>query len=190
MIIYRDILTGDELFSDNFKVELVGPNKNIIRIKVKRVSESTSVDIDIGANPSAEEQAEALEEGVISNFNVCTNHQLQEVPGYTLKEYQGVFKKYVKKLEKKKQEEIEELENEGNKGGKADKLKEELENFKATIGDDVKQVFAQGLKKKEFQFFSGESMDPEAMIALLSYADNDPDPYMYYIKFGLLEEKQ
>ncbi|XP_063967065.1 translationally-controlled tumor protein homolog [Lytechinus pictus] len=190
MIIYRDILTNDELFSDNFKMELVGPNKNIIRIKVKRVTETTSANIDIGANPSAEEQAEALEDSSVTNFDVCTNHQLVEVPGYTLKEFQGVFRKYVKRLEKKKREEIEELENEGNKGGKADKMKEELENFKATIGDDVKQVFAQGLKKKEFLFFSGESMDPDAMVALLSFEDGDPDPYMYYIKFGLLEEKQ
>ncbi|KAJ2130379.1 hypothetical protein IW136_005575, partial [Coemansia sp. RSA 678] len=52
MLIYKDILTGDELFSDAFDVQDVG---GAYEVDCKMITISSSGEIDIGGNPSAEE---------------------------------------------------------------------------------------------------------------------------------------
>ena len=41
---------------------------------------------------------------------------------------------------------------------------------------------------KNWQFFMGESMNPEGMVVLMDFRD-DGSPYMWYFKDGLVEEK-
>ncbi|CAG8719599.1 3635_t:CDS:1, partial [Racocetra fulgida] len=55
------------------------------------------VDVDIGANPSAEEQEEALDESSTQVNNVVNAFRLQETQ-YDKKSYTAYLKKYVKKL--------------------------------------------------------------------------------------------
>lgn len=44
---------------------------------------------------------------------------------------------------------------------------------------------------QDLQFFTGESMNPDGMIAILDYKDFDGEerPIFYFPKYGLLEEK-
>lgn len=67
------------------------------------VTVKKGVDIDIGANPSAEEAEEALEEGSEQVNNVVHAFNLQEI-SFDKKAYQGYLKKYVKKLAEKVKE--------------------------------------------------------------------------------------
>src|SRR5437588_7747515 len=60
-------------------------------------------DVDIGANPSAEEQEETLEEGTIQVNNVINAFRLQET-SFDKKSYTGYLKKYMKTLADRVQE--------------------------------------------------------------------------------------
>ena len=42
---------------------------------------------------------------------------------------------------------------------------------------------------KKWEFFTGESMDPDGMVALLDYKEENDTPYMWFFKDGLIEEK-
>ncbi|MTV29313.1 hypothetical protein FTX61_28685, partial [Nitriliruptoraceae bacterium ZYF776] len=79
MIIYKDFLTGDELFSDAFPIKKI--NDHIWEVEGKMIKVKEGVDDAlIGANPSAEEGGEAVEDGVVSVINVVYSHQLEELP--------------------------------------------------------------------------------------------------------------
>jgi hypothetical protein len=67
------------------------------------VTVKKGVDIDIGANPSAEEAEEALEDGSEQVNNVIHAFNLQEI-SFDKKAYQSYLKKYVKKLADKVKE--------------------------------------------------------------------------------------
>lgn len=42
---------------------------------------------------------------------------------------------------------------------------------------------------KDYEFFVGETMNPEAMVALLNYREDGITPYLTMFKDGLKEEK-
>jgi hypothetical protein len=65
---------------------------------------------------------------------------------------------------------------------------DQVDVFKTNIQKFTKEMLG---KFKDLSFYTGESMDPEAMIAILDYKDVDGEevPVMYFFKHGLLEEK-
>ncbi|CAB4436418.1 unnamed protein product [Rhizophagus irregularis] len=79
MIIYKDVFHPEEEFcSDAYPMKLI--DDVVFEVDCQLVTVKKGVDIDIGANPSAEEAEEALEEGseqvnnpkskkVLGNFN-------------------------------------------------------------------------------------------------------------------------
>jgi hypothetical protein len=94
MLLYSDILSDDEMFSDAFPLYSCSPHLlrsssdpfHIIRklvddivyeVNCALVTVKAGADIDIGANPSAEEQEEALEEGASQVNNVVHSFRLQ-----------------------------------------------------------------------------------------------------------------
>ena len=42
---------------------------------------------------------------------------------------------------------------------------------------------------KDYEFYVGESMDPEGMVALLNYREDGVTPYFTFFKDGLIQEK-
>ena len=60
--------------------------------------------------------------------------------------------------------------------------------FVKNIPNVVKMILA-GIKENKFQFFQGESMNPEGMIGLLNYREDGVTPYFIFFKDGLEEEK-
>jgi hypothetical protein len=126
-----------------------------------------------GSNASAEEADEGTDEASESGIDIVLNHRLVETGFPDKKAFTDYLKSYMKKVVKYLEE--------NNKAG-------EVESFKANISKVMKELLG---RFKDMQFFTGESMDPEAMICMCEYQDinGTEKPIMMFFKHGLLEEK-
>lgn len=166
MNIYKCIITNDELFSNTFKMK---ETEIFYEVEGKTVIRTEGFDESlISANASAEEVAEGTDSSSISGVDIVLNHNLQET-AYTKKQYLAQMKDYVKAVRAHL-----EVSNPSR-----------VPVFMAEVQNEVKKIvkdFAQ------YQFFTGESMNPDGMVVLLNYREDDT-PYMLFIKDGLLVEK-
>merc|ERR1712223_1033018 len=145
----------------------------LIRSDRKHVSR-TQDDIQLeGANASAEEADEGTDAASESGVDVILNHRLVETGFGSKKDYTVYLKDYMKKV-------IAYLEE--------NDMKDQVEGFKKNI----QAVMGDLLKKfKDLQFFTGESMNPDAMILMVEYRDVDGEerPIIMGFKHGLREVK-
>jgi len=171
MKIYKDIFTGDEMFSDTYKVKLV--DDVIYEVYGKLVTRKSG-DVEIaGFNPSAEEADEGTDEAVESGVDVVLNHRLQESFAFgDKKSYTLYLKDYMKKLVARLEE----------------KAPDQVEVFKTNMNKVMKDILS---RFKELQFFTGTSMDIDGIVGLLEYREIDGDsvPVLMFFKHGLEEEK-
>ncbi|XP_064549463.1 translationally-controlled tumor protein homolog [Drosophila montana] len=171
MKIYKDIITGDEMFADTYKMKLV--DEVIYEVYGKLVSRSQG-DIAIeGFNPSAEEQDEGTDASVETGVDVVLNHRLQESFAFgDKKSYTLYLKDYMKKVLEKLQE----------------KSPDQVDVFKTNMNKAMKDILG---RFKELQFFTGESMDVDGMVAMCEYRDINGEsvPVFMFFKHGLDEEK-
>jgi len=126
-----------------------------------------------GANPSAEDADEGTDDLVESGVDVVINHRLCETYAFSDKKaYTAYLKEYMKKIIAKLSE---------NKP-------EEVDTFKNNINKQMKEILG---RFKELQFFTGESMECEGMVAMCEYRDIDgtQKPVFMFFKHGLEEEK-
>ncbi|XP_017279410.1 translationally-controlled tumor protein homolog [Kryptolebias marmoratus] len=169
MIIYKCLISNDEMFSDTFKVK---ESESGIFYEVEGqtvIRKELFSDDLISANASAEEASEASESSTVSGVDIILNHHLCETP-FDKKQYMAYIKEYVKAIKAKLQE--------TNPG--------RVESFMADVQPEVKKVIA---NIKNYQFFTGESMNPEGMVGLLDYREDGITPFMLFFKDGLLVEK-
>ncbi|KDR22210.1 translationally-controlled tumor protein homolog [Zootermopsis nevadensis] len=171
MRLYKDIFTGDEMFSDTFKIKLV--DEVLYEVYGKLITRKQgNVQIE-GFNPSAEEASEGVDEAVESGVDVVLNHNLHETYAFgDKKSFTAYLKEYMKKL-------IQKLEAESP---------DEVGVFKINTNKVMKDILG---RFKDLQFFTGESMDIDGMVAMLEYRDIDGDsiPVLMFFKHGLEEEK-
>lgn len=171
MRIYKDIFTGDEMFSDTYKMKLV--DDVVYEVYGKLVSRKAG-DIEIaGFNPSAEDADEGTDEIVESGVDVVLNHRLQETYAFNdKKSYTLYLKDYMKKLVAKLEE----------------NAPDQVEVFKTNMNKVMKDILG---RFKELQFFTGESMDIDGLVALMEYREIDGQsvPVLMFFKHGLEEEK-
>jgi len=164
MLLYKDILTGDEMFSDAFPVKEV--DGIVYEVDCAMIVVKDGADVDIGANPSAEEQEEALADGATQINNVVYSFRLQSTQ-FDKKSYLACLKDYMKAIEKELPED--------RKGD----FKQAAQAFaKKVVGDF-----------KNYEFYIGESMNPDGMVALLNYREDGVTPYFTFWKDGLKEMK-
>ncbi|XP_070832390.1 translationally-controlled tumor protein homolog isoform X1 [Chaetodon trifascialis] len=169
MIIYKCVISGDEMFSDTFKVK-VSDNEIFYEVEGKSVTRKDSIDDALlGANPSAEGEAEAADESSVSGIDIVLNHKLVET-SFDKKSYLPYMKEYMKAIKAHLQE----------------TNPERVEKFMADAPAAVKMILGD---IKNFQFFTGESMNTDGMVALLNYREDGITPYMLFFKDGLLIEK-
>ncbi|KAF6738711.1 Translationally-controlled tumor-like protein [Oryzias melastigma] len=167
MIIYKCLITGDEMFSDIYKIK---ETDIFYEVEGKTVTRTEGFDDAlIGANASAEEATEANESSTVSGVDIVLNHSLQET-GFDKKQYLAYIKDYLKAIKTKLQE--------TNPG--------RVEKFMAEAQVAVKGVVG---NIKNYQFYTGESMNPEGMVGLLDYREDGVTPYMLFFKDGLEIEK-
>jgi len=170
MLLFNDIISGDEMFSDVFNPKEVGGIA--YEIDCKMIQNRKGVDVDIGANASTEEAAEELEEGVEIVNNVVDAFQLSGT-SFDKKSYMTYIKGYVKNLKKA-------LEAKGASS-------EEITAFEKGAPVFLKETIL--AKFKDFEFYTGSSMNPDGMVALLNYREDGITPYLTFWKHGLREEK-
>ncbi|KAJ8670292.1 hypothetical protein QAD02_001551 [Eretmocerus hayati] len=171
MRIYKDIFTGDEMFSDTYKMKLVD---DVIYEVYGKLVQRKEGDVKLdGFNPSAEEADEGTDENVVSGVDVVLNHRLQETFAFgDKKSYTLYLKDFMKKLVAKLEE----------------KAPDQVEVFKTNMNKVMKDILG---RFKELQFFTGESMDIDGLVALMEYRDIDGQsvPVLMFFKHGLEEEK-
>merc|ERR1712051_546637 len=146
MKIYKDVFSGDELFSDTYPMKLV--DDCLYEVYGKHISR-TEGDIQLeGSNASAEgaDGDEGGDSSTVSGVDLVLNHRLTETGFGSLKDY---MKKVIKYLE----------ENDRTS---------EVDTFKNNINKVMKELLG---KFKDLQFFTGESMDADAMILIMDYKD-------------------
>lgn len=170
MIIYKCIITGDEMFSDIYKIK-ESENGIIIEVEGKMCSRG-SEEIDgalIGANASAEEQSESLDSNTVTGCDIVLNHKLQET-GFTKQTYTTYIKEYMKAIKAKLTE----------------TNPDRVQPFMTGALPEVKKILA---RIKDIQFFMGESMNPDGMVGLMDFREDGVTPYFVFFKDGLEIEK-
>merc|ERR1712083_1147163 len=169
--IYEDVFTGDEMFSDTYPIKLV--ENCLWELTGKHISR-TQDDVKLeGANASAEEFDEGTDAASESGIDIVLNHRLVETGFGSKKDYTAYLKDYMKKV-------VKHLED-NNRAG-------EVDEFKKNINGVMKELLG---KFKDLQFFTGESMEAEAMILIMDYKDYEGEerPVIMAFKHGLEEEK-
>ncbi|KAF8450281.1 translationally controlled tumor-associated [Boletus edulis BED1] len=167
MLLYSDVMTNDEMFSDAFPAKLV--DEIVYEIDCKMTTVKKGVEVDIGANPSSEEQEDALEDGTEQVNNVVSSFRLQSTP-FDKKSYVTYIKSYMKAV----------------KEHLTKNNPDRVAAFEAGASAYVKKVVG---NFKDYEFFTGESMNPEGMVALLNYRADGITPYLSFWKDGLKEIK-
>lgn len=167
MIIYRDLISHDKMFSDIYKIREVADGL-CLEVEGKMVSR-TEGNIDdslIGGNASAEgPDGEGTESTVITGVDIVMNHHLQET-SFTKEAYKKYIKDYMKSI----------------KGKLEEQRPERVKPFMTGAAEQIKHILA---NFKNYQFFIGENMNPDGMVALLDYREDGVTPYMIFFKDGL-----
>jgi Translationally controlled tumour protein len=153
--------------SDSFPITEI--DGTVLKVKCHMINEA-GVKVDIGANPSAEgSDDEAVEDqGRLVN-DVLSSFRLEQT-SFDKKSYMTYIKGYMKRLK-------EYLET---------KKPERVAPFQTAAAAFVKDILA---KFDDYDFYVGESMDPEAMVVILGYEEDGISPFVYLFKDGLRETK-
>ncbi|KAM0787972.1 hypothetical protein ACM66B_006174 [Microbotryomycetes sp. NB124-2] len=166
MLLYTDVLTGDELISDAYDLKEVD---GVVYEADCQMIVIRNGEVDIGANASAEEASEALEDGDVQVNNVVNSFRLSPT-SFDKKSFMVYIKGYMKAVKAHLQE------------TKPDRVAA----FEAGAQTWVKKVLG---NFKDYEFYTGESMNPDGMVVLLNYREDGTTPYMSFWKDGLKEVK-
>jgi len=170
MIIYKDIFgSNDEMASDTYKIKII--DEVILEIEGKNITfvPGKLDEALIGANASAEGGCEDTEEDTITGCNIALAHRLAAT-GFDKKGWTVYIKDFMKKVLKK-------LEAENP---------ERAAVFKANAQGAVKKILG---SFKDWEMFTGESMDPEGSLAYMNYREDGVTPYIWLFIDGLDQEK-
>ncbi|WOK94702.1 translationally-controlled tumor protein [Canna indica] len=167
MLVYQDLVTGDELLSDSFFYKEI-ENGMLWEVEGKWVVKG-AVDVDIGANPSAEGcgEDEGVDDAAIKVVDIVDTFRLQEQPAFDKKQFISYMKRYIKLLT-----------------AKIDEKKQDM--FKKHIEGATKFLLS---KLRDLQFFVGESMHDDASLVFAYYKDGAADPTFLYFACSLKEVK-
>jgi len=172
MLVYMDVISRDELFSDSYPVKLV--DDLYYEVEGKLISMSNDIDEAlIGGNKAAEPTEGDEDAGVdassTSGINVVLTHKLVET-GFDKTTFKDWLKTYMKELKKRVEQ----------------KNPDRVEKFTAGMQKWAKEVLG---TFDNWRFYLGEKMDPEGMVILQGYRDDQTTPYFVFFKDGLEEEK-
>jgi len=168
MIIYNDLITGDELISDSYNLkEVDGAVYEADCSKITIGGES----VDIGANPSAEEADEGADDSKQQVIDVVHSFRLNET-SFDKKSYLSHLKGYMKEVKQKMKD-----------NGAGD---DQVTEFEKNASAYAKKIIA---NFGDYEFLIGESMNPDGMVILLNYREDGMTPYVTLWKHGLKEQK-
>ncbi|KAI2630494.1 Mss4-like protein [Xylaria nigripes] len=170
MIIYIDAVSDskDELLSDSYNLKEVD---GVIYEADCAMIEIGAVNVDTGANASAEEADEGLDDSAQKVNNIVHSFRLQPT-SFDKASYGTYLKGYMKKV----------LAHLKAKGAP----ESEIETFKKGAAVFSKKVLS---KFDDWEFYTGESSDVDGMVVLLNYRDDGVTPFVAVWKHGLNEMK-
>ncbi|KAI8926064.1 translationally controlled tumor protein [Entophlyctis helioformis] len=167
MLLYKDIISGDEMVSDAFQINEVDDIIFEVDCKMIVVKEG---EVDIGANASAEEPAEEeLEDGAKTVNNLVHSMRLQST-SFDKKSYMSYIKGYMKAVKAHLA------------ATNPDRVPIFEEKAKAMVVKILGNI-------NDYEFYVGESMNPDGTIALLNYREDGITPFFTFFKDGLIVEK-
>jgi hypothetical protein len=177
MIVYRDIITGDEMLSDAFPLRQVMddgvPVEGLMYCESKMIAQGGD-DVDIGcgnAFGSGGEEDGGVDSQVAMVNNVISGFQYTETQIGSANDFKAWIKDYMNAVRTKMRE--------------AGKDKEQIQAFMA-IAPGIAKFF---LKKfSEVQFYLGPSFNPDSMVFSI-YNEGATTPNFYYIMPGFRQEK-
>eukprot|EP00884_Botryococcus_braunii_P017534 jgi/Botrbrau1/4464/Bobra.0348s0047.3 len=158
-------MVGDELISDSFEMREI--EDGFFYEVEGKWTEVGDVNIDTGANPSAEEEEEGVDSSSRKVVDIVDTFRLGEQPSYDKKAFMGYVKGWLAKVlaalpEDKKAE------------------------FKAKSEPGIKYL----LKLiKDLQFFIGESAEPDGTLVYAYYKDGATNPTFLFPAYALVEQK-
>jgi uncharacterized protein YktA (UPF0223 family) len=142
-IILQDILTDDEIISDSYDLKEI--DGVVYEADCRKITIGGD-NVDIGANPSAEEGGdEGVDDTTEQVIDVVHSFRLTNTQ-FDKKSYLGHLKDYMKKVKNQLKE----------NGASEDTVKE----FETGAQAFAKKVIA---NIKDYDFYIGESMDPDGM---------------------------
>jgi len=173
MIIYEDIFTGHELFSDAYPCKLDEETKMLWEVDGMRITIDNSIDESaIGGNASAEGGDEGgADDEKKTEINIIHAFKLQPWQNWTkAKDYQPVLKKYVNRL-------MQHLEAQEPK-----KTPEEIAEAKINLNKAALKI----LKNfKSYEVLINEDYKEDGMYPLLNYREDGITPYFTYFALGV-----
>ncbi|KAK0711651.1 Mss4-like protein [Lasiosphaeris hirsuta] len=168
MIIFKDIITDDEIISDSY--DMIEVDGIAYEVDCAMIVEG-AVHVDTGANASAEEEEEGVEDTAVKVNNVLNSFRLQST-SFDKKSYLTYLKGYMKAIKAKLKED--------------EKSEEEIKDFETKAQAFAKKIVG---KFKDYEFYTGESGNPDGMAVLLNYREDGTTPYVTVWKHGLKEMK-
>ncbi|CAL5867059.1 uncharacterized protein PFLUO_LOCUS1271 [Penicillium psychrofluorescens] len=178
MIIYEDVISGDEMLADTFKIV---PNKDcpiLWEVDCRKYMKSANEDFELeGANPSAEGGDDEGGEGETKMVHDIEDQfrlvwlKTEEGLKPSKEAFKGHLKSYVKKV-------LKALEAKGDA--------EAVAEFKANAAAAIKKISA---NYDNYDVMMGQSMDGDAMHILIDFRDDGVTPFATLWKHGLKENK-
>mmetsp|Transcript_4774 Transcript_4774/g.6576 ORF Transcript_4774/g.6576 Transcript_4774/m.6576 type:complete len:182 (+) Transcript_4774:54-599(+) len=180
MIVYRDVITGDEMLSDAFNLlEVKDEEGNVVEglmcCQSKMISKSDEVDVGCGNNfggggGEGEEDA-GFENTVQTVNNVIDGFQYTETQVGTANDFKAWIKEYMNAVVLKLREK--------------NIPKEKIQAFKASAPGIAKYFLK---RYSDVQFYLGPSFDSNSMVFSI-YQGEDTTPTFYYIMGAFIAEK-
>lgn len=167
MLLYQDVISNDEMITDAFTI--VEVDDIAYEVDCKMITIKEGADVDIGANASAEEATEELEDGMIQVNNIAYSMRLVETQ-FDKKSFMTYIKGFMKSVKKYLEE----------------NNPDRLPAFEAKIQPFVKKVIG---SFKDYEFYVGESMNPDGGVAMLNYREDGVTPFFTFFKDGLKIQK-
>uniref|UniRef100_A0A7S0Y7F1 TCTP domain-containing protein n=2 Tax=Hemiselmis andersenii TaxID=464988 RepID=A0A7S0Y7F1_HEMAN len=174
MLIYKDIVSGDEMMSDSFPIEEI--DDVMLKVTTKSVVKG-AVEVDIGANAAAGdgEAGAAEDEGVddtaVKVNDVVDAFNLQSMGAFDKKGILSWVKGYLKAIK--------------------ERLDKDDPDRSAVFQEKSQKWVKDVLLKSpdDFEFYSGPSFNTEGALAMMVYEGENLAPHCYLFKDGLQEEK-
>ncbi|XP_021372116.1 translationally-controlled tumor protein homolog [Mizuhopecten yessoensis] len=179
MIIYKDILTDQEMVSDAYPMSEDKPVRGMMTFNCRMVKEDGVGDYDIGANASQEEEAEQLQEAEQQMVvDIVSGFKLVETP-MAKKDFKNFIKGEIKDMLKKIKEDMAE------NNVPEDKIKDKEDAFQKDAMSMAKWILE---RYDDVQLMIGSDYKTECMPGFLINKGAD-DIHMYYFKHALVQEK-
>ncbi|KAK2813881.1 hypothetical protein FQN50_000282 [Emmonsiellopsis sp. PD_5] len=176
MIIYKDIISGDEILSDTFKI-IEAPGGVLWEVDCKKYVKGKENFKLEGANPSAEDGGDdegdddtpgEMVHDIEDQFQL--NWLKDDKP--SKEQFKAHLKSYVKKVNNKLKED-----------GASE---ETIKAFQAGAAGAVKKILG---NYDNYDVLMGKEMNPDGMHVLIDFRDDGVTPYATIWKHGLSEMK-